>query len=90
MWKIKFTPTTTTARLHTKSLSKIAAQQPGLYYKLAEGKTINQLSNGLYSIDDKSYYIKPSPGMAPTIRDGNGKKELIVPVENSIKYSIIW
>jgi hypothetical protein len=64
--------------------------QPGLYYKLAEGKTINQLSNGLYSIDDKSYYIKPAPGMAPTIRDGNGKKELIVPVENSIKYSIIW
>lgn len=64
--------------------------QPGLYYKLAEGKTITQLSNGLYAIDDKSYYIKPAAGTAPTVRDSNGKKELIVPVENSIKYSIIW
>jgi hypothetical protein len=64
--------------------------QPGLYYKLAEGRSIMQLSNGLYAVDDKSYYIKPATGTAPTIRDVNGKKELIVPVENSIKYSIIW
>lgn len=64
--------------------------QPGLYYKLAEGKTITQLSNGLYVIDDKSYYIKPGTDTAPVIRDGNGKKELIAPVNNSIKYSIIW
>ncbi|MEI9920938.1 MAG: family 16 glycoside hydrolase [Bacteroidota bacterium] len=64
--------------------------QPGLYYKLAEGKTITQLSNGMYAVDDKSYYIKPAAGTTPTIRDENGKKELIVPVETSIKYSIIW
>lgn len=64
--------------------------QPGLYYKLGEGKTITQLSNGLYAVDDKNYYIKPAAGTTPTIREVNGKKELIVPVENSIKYSIIW
>ena len=63
---------------------------PGLYYKLAEGKTITQLANGMFAVDDKSYYIKPASGTAPTIRDSNGKKELIVPVIKSIKYSIIW
>lgn len=63
---------------------------PGLHYKLAEGKTITLLPDGLYAVDDKSYYIKPAAGTAPTIREINGKKELIVPVENSIKYSIIW
>lgn len=68
----------------------VSAGQAGLYYKLAEGKTITQLSNGLYAIDDKSYYIKPATGTVPTIRESNGKKELIVPIENSIKYSIIW
>jgi hypothetical protein len=64
--------------------------KPGLYYKLAEGKSISQLSNGLYVIDDKSYYIKPAAGTAPTVREVNGKKELIVAIESGIKYSIIW
>jgi hypothetical protein len=64
--------------------------QPRLFYKIAEGKIISQLPNGTYVIDDKSYYIKPANGTTPTIRDNNGKKELIVPIENSIKYSIIW
>ena len=64
--------------------------QQNLYYKLAEGKTIIQLSNGMYAIDDKSYYIKPAAGTSPVIRDSNGKKELITPVSNSIKYTLIW
>jgi len=71
-------------------LIKNRGTKPGLYYKLGEGKTITQLSNGLYAIDDKSYYIKPAAGTQPTIREINGKKELIVAVENSVKYSIIW
>jgi hypothetical protein len=62
-----------------------------LYYKIAEGKTITQLSNGWYAIDDKSYYINVVLAPAPIIRESNGKKELIVRVAgNSIKYSIIW
>jgi hypothetical protein len=64
--------------------------KPGLYYKLGEGKAISQLSNGWYVVDDKSYYIKTAAGLQPTIREVNGKKELIVPVENSVKYSLIW
>ena len=61
----------------------------GLYYKLGEGDEIHELKDGLFSVDDKQYYIRIT-GAKPIIRDGNGKKELIVPVESSVKYSIIW
>jgi hypothetical protein len=61
----------------------------GLYYKLAEGNDITPLSDGLYAID-KQFYIKAGTGVQPTIREVNGKKELITTIDNSIKYSIIW
>ena len=61
----------------------------GLYYKLGEGKTIVAMTDGLYAVDDKAYYIKVA-GTSPVIREVNGKKELIVPVDASVKYSIIW
>lgn len=61
----------------------------GLYFKLAEGATIVPMPDGSYAVDDKQYYIKSS---APaTVRDANGKKELVVTVDgSSVKYSIIW
>ncbi len=62
----------------------------GLYYKLAEGSSIIALPDGLYAIDDKQYYIKVGAGVQPTIREVNGKKELITTIDSSIKYSIIW
>lgn len=61
----------------------------GLYYKLGEGDEIQQLKDGLYSLNDKQYYIRVS-GATPIIREGNGKKELIIPVESNVKYSIQW
>ena len=62
----------------------------GLYYKLAEGASITELPDGLFAIDDKQYYIKAGTGVQATIREVNGKKELITTINNSIKYSIIW
>jgi hypothetical protein len=67
-----------------------AGQQSGLYYKLAEGKSITKISDGLYAIGDREYYIKVLQPFAPAIREINGAKELVVPVTNSVKYSIIW
>jgi hypothetical protein len=62
----------------------------GLHYKLAEGKLIQQMPNGSYAIDDKSYYIRMAKGATPKIREVDGKKELYVLVEDSFTYSIIW
>jgi hypothetical protein len=68
---------------------KNRGSKTGLYYKLAEGKNIVALSDGSYAIDDKQFYITSSS--AATIREVNGKKELVVAVDgSSVKYSIIW
>ncbi len=78
-------------RMITHELNlKNRGTKTGLYYKLAEGSTIVALPDGLYAIDDKQYYIKVGAGVQPTIREVNGKKELITTVDSSIKYSIIW
>lgn len=61
----------------------------GLYYKLAEGKAIQQMPNGKYAVDDKSYYIHVT-GVTPQVRGNTGNQELVVPVEGSFSYTIIW
>ena len=63
-----------------------------LYFRLAEGKDIRQLKDGLYTIDENAYYLKvESPGTEkPFVRTSNGKKELLVPVTGQLKYSILF
>ncbi len=61
-----------------------------LYLKMAEGEEIKQQPNGYYSVDQR-YYIRPADGLQPTIRNQNGKQELVAPVTaGSFDYSIIW
>jgi hypothetical protein len=73
---------------------EISVQNPtdNLYVRLAEGKTIESQSGGLYLIDDKAYYltINDAGGATPVVREVNGRKELIVPVKNKISYSILF
>lgn len=63
-----------------------------LYVRVAEGKTIEALANGLYLIDDKSYYlqIEDANKTSPFIRDANGRKELLVPVQTKLSYSVLF
>jgi hypothetical protein len=63
-----------------------------LYSRLAEGKTMEMISEGLYLVDDKSYYIRidDSGGVKPIVRDNNGQKELLVPIQSKIIYSILF
>ena len=66
-------------------------RKDGLYYKLAEGSSIQEMPDGSYAVNDKEYYIKVAGGAKPFIREGNGKKELVAsfPLQ-TLKYSIIW
>jgi hypothetical protein len=70
----------------------MAAPAAGLYVRLAAGKTIEGGTNGLYLVDDKSYYIKidDAGGAKPIIRDSNGAKELLLPLQNSVTYSLLF
>jgi hypothetical protein len=73
---------------------EISVQHPSdnLYARIAEGKTIEALADGLYLIDDKSYYLRinDAEGANPVIRDHNDRKELIVPVKSKVTYSILF
>lgn len=86
----KIYPTDNDRSLQHEVTIKNRGTQPGLYYKLAEGKEITEIATGLFAVDDKSYYIKISTGVAPKIREVNGVKELITPVSDSFAYTIIW
>jgi hypothetical protein len=63
-----------------------------LYLRLAVANSIETPSDGLYVIDDKSWYLRMDASSAakPIIRDSNGHKELLVPVQNKVRYSILF
>lgn len=72
----------------------ITVQNPSgdLYARLAEGTTIEDKGKGMYIIDGKSYYlqVEESNAAKPTVRDANGRKELIMPVKGTVSYSVIF
>lgn len=73
---------------------EVSVQNPpkDLYIRIAEGSNIEDISNGLYLIDAKSYYIRldDPKGHKPVIREANGRKELILPVTGKVSYSILF
>jgi hypothetical protein len=85
----KVTPEDNDRSLSHEVTIKNRGTKTGLYFKLAEGASIIAMPDGSYAVDDKQYYVKTTG--AATIRDSNGKKELVVTVDGStVKYSIIW
>ncbi len=72
---------------------EITVQNPtnGMYAKIAEDKTIQEISKGRYLIGDKSYYLQLNDtGVKPVLREINGNQELLVPVNGKVSYSIIF
>jgi hypothetical protein len=65
---------------------------PGLYFRLAESDKIESPSDGLYLIDDKTYYLRidNADNAKAIIRESNGKKQLIIPIQNKLSYSILF
>lgn len=63
-----------------------------LYCRIAAGSTIESLGADLYSVNDKSYYIKLDPKYKPLIRKTEKGQEIIVKYvpANPVTYSIIW
>lgn len=73
---------------------EITVQNPAndLYLRLAEGSNIEPVSDDLYLINDKSYYLRiDDAGKAkPVIRNTNGRKEIVIPIQNKVSYSILF
>lgn len=71
----------------------ITVQNPGtgLYACLASAATIKEIGTGWYLIGEKAWYLHINTATAkPVIRNSNGHQELIVPVVNTIAYSILF
>jgi len=71
---------------------EVTIEQPAkdLYLLLGEVKDINEVSKGLYLVDDKAYYLQFPNGEKPIVRDANGKKQLIIPIGSKLNYSILF
>ncbi len=64
---------------------------PDLYARLISGTSINAMENGMYLVDGQEYIrIDDIAGAKPTIRESNGRQELIVPVKGKLMYSILF
>lgn len=70
----------------------VASPVANLFIRLAEADKIETVSEGLYLVNDKSYYLRldNTGGSKPVIRDSNGHKELIIPIQSKITYSILF
>jgi Domain of Unknown Function (DUF1080) len=62
------------------------------YARLTVAKTIEELTPTLYLVGDKLFYIQldDSGGEKPLLRKSGSSVELIVPVKNQLKYSILF
>jgi hypothetical protein len=65
------------------------------YCRVAAGSSVEEVSKGLYAINDRSYYVRLDPKVKITVRQSNGKQELLLPVvlkngAGSVQYSIIF
>jgi len=71
---------------------KVMNPTKGLVGRVAEGTSIEKVSDGLYAVDGKSYYIQLSDKNAkPEIRGANGQQELLVPLQGGeLKYAILF
>jgi hypothetical protein len=70
----------------------LSERPSGMYFRLAEAASITEVSQGLYLVDDQSYFLRldNTNGAKAIIRDQNGRKELIIPAAQSLSYSILF
>lgn len=64
----------------------------GNYFLLAQGEKIEKVNDAFYVVNDKEYYLQLGEGTTSKaiIRNGAGKQELIIPVTDSLVYSLLF
>jgi len=62
------------------------------YVRLASGRNIEEIGEGMYLIDEQSYYIRvdDAAGSKAVIRNRDNRQELLVPLKSKIVYSILF
>ena len=79
----------------TRTLTLTGAPSGTLYCRLAAGTSVEEVSKGLYAVNDRSYYIRIDPKAKARMRQSSGKQELLLPVDmkngaGTVQYSIVY
>jgi hypothetical protein len=66
-----------------------------LYARVADARDITDLGNGMYAINNFTYYVQLDKSVKPLIRTSAKGKELLLPLKNTdkgtfVQYSLIW
>ncbi len=61
-----------------------------LFCRLALGTQVEEVSKGLYAVDDHSYFIRLPKGVVPQIMRTNGVVALYVPITGKVSYDIVF
>jgi hypothetical protein len=73
---------------------KFEGEAGQLYALMAEGSDIIEVGTNRYSVDNQSYYVQvfPSETNKPIVRNNNGKKQLVMPLNGlkEISYHLIF
>ena len=71
---------------------KTAQPVSGLMARLAEGNSIEKISDNLFAVNNKDYYIQlPNDSAKPEIKKVGNGQALVIPVEKGeLKYSILF
>jgi Domain of Unknown Function (DUF1080)/PA14 domain len=64
-------------------------ESQNVFFRLAEGKNIEQLADGSFVVDAR-FYLKTLTDEKAFIRDSNGQKELVINANAGVKYEIAW
>ncbi len=70
----------------------VANPVPDLYCRLVNGKNIIQISDSLYAVDGRTFYLMVDKKYNPVIRSSGQEQELLIKYDKSmpIVYSLIW
>ncbi|WP_097129156.1 hypothetical protein [Spirosoma fluviale] len=65
------------------------------YCRVAAGTTAEEVSKGVYAINDRNYFIRFDPKAKVKVRQSNGKQEVLLPIDmkngaGSVQYSIVF
>lgn len=68
----------------------ISGNIPNGYVRIVNGKSISQIEKGLYEVNGQSYYVRIDAKSKPVLRTVNNQQELLLPLNGTAHYSLIW
>jgi hypothetical protein len=73
-----------------RKIEVTGAGKEKLMIRIAQGKNITPVGQGLYAIDNSTYYIQVPLGTFPKMDTYNNNIVLLMPASETIQYQLLW